>query len=106
MAAGLIQQLEGMGIPLLDSLGGMPLDSDENRLERTKKMLADLKPGITHFIIHPAKDTSELRGITPDWRCRVGDYLNFLNPDLGKYIRDTGIQVIGYRKLKEIMPPA
>lgn len=106
MAANLIQQLEGMDIPLLDSLGGMPLDTDADRLERTKKMLADLSPGITHFIIHPSKDTPELRSITPDWRCRVSDYLNFMNPELGKYIGEIGLQVIGYRRLKELMPQA
>lgn len=106
MAAGLIQQLESMDIPLLDWLGGMPLDTDVDRLERTKKMLADLNPGITHFIIHPSKDTPELRAITPDWHCRAADYQNFMNPELGKYIREIGLQVIGYRQLKELMPQA
>jgi len=104
MAAGLIQHLEGMGVPLLDSLGGMPLDTDEDRLERTKKMLSDLTPGITHFIIHPSKDTPELRAITPDWRCRVADYNDFMNDELQKHIKEIGLHVIGYRALKDLMP--
>jgi predicted glycoside hydrolase/deacetylase ChbG (UPF0249 family) len=106
MAATLIQQLEGSGLPLLDMLGGMHLDSVENRLERTMKAFSDLKPGITHFIIHPSKDTPELRAITPDWRCRVADYQNFLNEELGQHIRRMGVHVIGYRALKELMPIA
>ncbi len=77
-----IQQLEGSGLPLLDVLGGMDLDTDENRLERTKQAFSDLQPGITHFIIHPSKDTPELRAITPDWRCRAADYQNFMNEEL------------------------
>jgi hypothetical protein len=106
MAAGLVGQLESSGVPLLDTLGGMPLDTDENRLERTKQALADLKPGVTHFIIHPSKDTPELRAITPDWRCRVADYQDFMNEDLRKHIQKIGVHVIGYRALKEILQEA
>jgi hypothetical protein len=104
MAAGLIQQLEGSGLPLLDVLGGMNLDTDENRLERTKQALSDLQPGITHFIIHPSKDTPELRAITPDWRSRAADYQNFMNEEIRKHIQKIGLHVIGYRALKELMP--
>jgi predicted glycoside hydrolase/deacetylase ChbG (UPF0249 family) len=104
MAAGLIQQLEGSGLPLLDVLGGMHLDTDENRLERTKQTFSDLQPGITHFIIHPSKDTPELRAITPDWRCRVTDYQNFMNGELRKHIQKIGVHIIGYRALKNLMP--
>jgi chitin disaccharide deacetylase len=104
MAAGMMQQLEASGLPLLDSLGGMPLDSPNNRLERTKQMLSDLKPGITHFIIHPSKDSAELRAITPDWACRVADYNNFMNDELRTHIKKIGLHVIGYRTLKELMP--
>ncbi len=103
MAAGLIQQLEGSGLPLLDTLGGMHLDTDKDRLERTMQAFTDLQPGITHFIIHPSKDTPELRAITPDWRCRVADYQNFMNEELGQHIKKTGVHVIGYRTLKELM---
>jgi len=102
LAAGLIQQVESMGVPLLDSLAAMPLDNDADRLEGTRQMLAGLKPGITHFIIHPSKDTPELRAITPDWRCRVADFQTFLDPGLKKYIEGIGIHIIGYRQLKEL----
>jgi predicted glycoside hydrolase/deacetylase ChbG (UPF0249 family) len=106
VAASLVEQLEATGLPLLDNIWGMPLDSDENRLERTKQALSALKPGITHFIIHPSKDTPELRAITPDWRCRVGDYQNFMNEEIRHHIQAIGVHTIGYRALKEIMPNA
>ena len=106
MAAGLIQQLEGSGLPLLDVLGGMNLDTDKNRLERTKQAFSDLQPGLTHFIIHPSKDTPELRAITPDWRCRVADYQDFINEDLRQHIQKIGVHLIGYPALKELMPAA
>ena len=105
-AAAMIQQLEGSGIPVLDSLSGMSLDTDENSMERTKQALSGLQPGITHFIIHPSKDTPELRAITPDWRCRVANYQDFMNDDLRQHIKNIGIHVIGYRALKAFMPGA
>jgi predicted glycoside hydrolase/deacetylase ChbG (UPF0249 family) len=103
MAALFVQQLESSGLPLLDVLGGMPLDTDNDRLERTKQAFSDLKPGITHFIIHPSKDTPELRTITPDWRCRVADYRDFMNEELRRHIEKTGVHIIGYRAIKNLM---
>jgi predicted glycoside hydrolase/deacetylase ChbG (UPF0249 family) len=104
LAMAFMQQLEDAGQPLLDALVGMPLDSDENRMERTRQALSALPPGLTHFIIHPSKDTPELRAITPDWRCRVADYQDFLKDELRQYIREIGLHVIGYRTLKELLP--
>jgi predicted glycoside hydrolase/deacetylase ChbG (UPF0249 family) len=106
MAAALVRQLEESGLPLLDMLGGMHLDDPQNRLERTKQALSDLKPGITHFIIHPSKDTPELRTITPDWQCRVADYNTFMNEEIRQHMRKIGLHVIGYRALKDLMPAA
>ena len=71
MAVGLINTLEEMGIPLVDGLSGLELEVAADRFEQAKQALRALKPGITHFIIHPSKDTPELRHITTSWDCRV-----------------------------------
>ncbi|HZW03346.1 MAG TPA: polysaccharide deacetylase family protein, partial [Anaerolineaceae bacterium] len=63
MAAAQMEALEAQGMPMLDHLRMVPLDTPDNRLERIQAMLEDLEPGVTHFIIHPAKDTPELRAI-------------------------------------------
>ncbi len=104
MAAQMVLQLESMGLPLLDHISGLDLGQPDNRLELAQKTLAELKPGITHFIIHPSKDTPELRAITPDWRARVADYQTFLSDDLRTFIRHQGIQVIGYQALQRLIP--
>jgi hypothetical protein len=106
MAAGLIHTLEEMGIPLLDGLSGLELVDAGERFEQAKQALSALKPGITHFIIHPSKDTPELRHITKSWDCRVADYETFMSEETREFIKNEGIQVIGYRALKEIMPSA
>ena len=103
--AGTLQSLEEMGLPLLDGISGLELEHAENRFDQAKEALLALKPGVTHFIIHPSKDTPELRHITTSWDCRVADYETFTSKATRDFIKNEGIQVIGYRALKELMPP-
>jgi hypothetical protein len=104
MMVGMIHQLEEMGIPLLDALAGLALENAADRMEQAKQALLSLKPGLTHFIIHPSKDTPELRHITDSWDCRVADYKTFMQEEMREFIKDQGIHVIGYQALKDIMP--
>ena len=106
MATQLIPQLEEQGVPLLDEIVGLPLDRPQDRLEQAKRALAALPAGLTHFSIHPAQDTPELRAITPDAPSRVADYRTFLSPELRDYARNLGVKVIGYRTLRELMRSA
>jgi hypothetical protein len=97
--------LEERGVPLMDRITGLPLSSDPTtRREEARAALDDLPPGITHFIIHPARDTPELRAITSDWACRVADYETFARRNLREHVRASGIQVVGYRALQALMP--
>ena len=104
MIAQMIGSLEEMGIPLLDRLSGLSLEKASGRFEQAKEALGALKPGLTHFIIHPSKDTPELRRITDSWDCRVADYETFTSQAMREFIQDQGIQVIGYQALKDLMP--
>lgn len=92
------------GMPLVDHYTMMPLDGDKP-LELAKEKLAAVQPGITHFIIHPAVDTPELRAIAPDWRARVADYELFMSADLRQFIADQNIHIIGYRALQNLFKP-
>ncbi|MBE0696634.1 MAG: polysaccharide deacetylase family protein [Anaerolineaceae bacterium] len=103
-ATALMSQLEAMGLPLLDAIHGLDLGQPESSFEQAKQAFASLKPGITHFIIHPAKDSPDLREIAPDWRARVANYETFLRSDLRDFVKDQGVQVIGYRALQALMP--
>jgi chitin disaccharide deacetylase len=108
-AAGMAQfsrQLEDAGVPLLDNIAMLPLDAPDDRIGQAKRMFDSLSPGLTHFILHPAHDTPELRALAADWPSRVADYQAFMSHELRAYVRDIGIQVIGYRALQELMPAA
>lgn len=101
---GMIDVLEEMGIPLLDGLSGLELSDPHDRFGQAKKALQALQPGITHFIIHPSKDTPELRRITDSWECRVADFETFTRDETRALIKNEGIQIIGYKALKDLMP--
>jgi chitin disaccharide deacetylase len=104
--AAVIQQLEEQGVPMIDAMVGMPLDQPEGQLEIAKKLLSELPAGVTHFVLHPAADTPELRALAPDWASRAANYQTFLSPELRDFVRNIGIQVIGYRALRNILRKA
>lgn len=95
--------LESVGLPLLDDIRMMPLEEPDGRLEQVKNVLKDLPAGITYLIIHPAKDTPELRAITSDWRGRVADFKTFASDALATLIKDAGVRIIGWRALRDLM---
>ena len=101
LISGYLLALENQGFPLLDHLRSMPLDQPEGRLEYAKRLFDELPAGITHFIIHPSKDTEEIKAITPDWESRVGDYKLFMDDDIFYYLKNNGIKIIGYNDIKQ-----
>jgi predicted glycoside hydrolase/deacetylase ChbG (UPF0249 family) len=103
LAARLVDTLEELGMPLVDHAAGLDLDKPANRIEQAMQAMHDLQPGITHFIIHPSTETSELKAITPDWQSRVADYQTFMDDKLKKHIDDLGVQIIGYSTLKGLL---
>jgi len=98
-----VSGLEKDGLPMVDDVHMMNLDTHENRLEEAKGAFEGLAPGFTHFILHPAVDTPELRAMAPDWRCRVADYQTFQREALRKYVQQIGVQVIGYGALRDAL---
>ena len=99
----ILQQFEAQGIPMLDGLSAMPLDHADDHIGIAKKLLSEVPAGITHFILHPSVDTPELRAITRDWPARVANYNAFMSQELKDFIKNSGIQLIGYRQLRDAM---
>jgi hypothetical protein len=88
----------------IDHVIGLRLDQPQDRLEQAKTAFDSLPPGLTHFVIHPAKDSPELRAATPTtWECRVRDYETFLSEELRTHIKNLGVQIIGYKPLRELI---
>jgi predicted glycoside hydrolase/deacetylase ChbG (UPF0249 family) len=99
-----INEWEEQGLPVFDHLREMYLNEPaEGRLDQAIDVFDNLPPGLTYFMIHPAQDTPELRAITDDWQQRVADYETFLSAELRDHVQKSGIQVIGWRSLRDAM---
>jgi len=99
-----ICQWEDQGMPIFDHVTGTPPATwQEDRVQQVKRLFDALSPGLTCFLVHAACDTPELRAMAPDWRFRVADHAAFQSAELSNHIRQTGVQVIGYRVLRDAM---
>lgn len=103
MYAPILNQFETQGLPMLDGLFSMPLEHDNNHIDVAKQLLNDVPVGITHFLFHPSIDTPELRAICPDWKARVANYNAFMSDELKTFIKESGIQLIGYRAIRDAL---
>ena len=79
------------------------LEAHADELTAAKMAFDGLRPGLTHLLIHPARDTPELRAIAPDWPTRVASYRVFMDPRLQEHIAAAGIQVTDYKALQHAM---
>jgi len=99
-----MQALEAQGLPTIDAVTFVPFDTPENHLEQTKRFFSGVGPGLTYVIIHPSKDTPELRAILPEgWQTRVAEYQTFMQDEVRVYLDDEGIHVIGWRTLRDLL---
>ena len=99
-----ILQWEDQGMPIFDHvIGSPPATAQEDRVRQAKRLLDSLPPGLTCFLVHAACDSPELRALAPDWPFRVADHAAFQSAELFDHIRKTGVQVIGYRILRDAM---
>lgn len=105
--AGLLEaqrQAEEAGQVLVDHVAMMPLDRHEDRVAVAKAAFDSLPAGLSYLILHPAVDTPELRAITPsDWRARAADHQAFCSAELREHVRSTGVQVIGWRTIRDAL---
>ena len=103
MYSPILNQFETQGLPMLDGLFSMPLEHDNDHIGIAKKLLSEVPVGVTHFLFHPSIDTPELRAICPDWKARVANYNAFMSQGIKDFIKNEGIQVIGYRAIRDLM---
>jgi predicted glycoside hydrolase/deacetylase ChbG (UPF0249 family) len=98
------RKLEERGWPLLDNvivrtLGEIPPNEKDQRF---RELFADVRPGLTHFLCHPAKGGEELDAMTPnDCAHRAKEYEIFRSKAIREYCENLGIKLIGYREIRD-----
>ena len=104
---GLIDKWEQEGLPVFDHRVTMRSNGNpQDRIALAKKAFDEIPAGLTCFLFHPCRDAPELRAFAPDRPYRVADYEAFMSKELRDHARDSGIQLIDYRKLREVGPSA
>jgi predicted glycoside hydrolase/deacetylase ChbG (UPF0249 family) len=94
---------EEEGVVFPDHLVAIPGVGSRRAIER---VVLDPRPGVTEVYVHPAVDTPELRSFAPDWASRVDDHDLVHDGGLRAMIERGGVQLIGYRELREVQRAA
>jgi predicted glycoside hydrolase/deacetylase ChbG (UPF0249 family) len=96
------KRAEEAGLPILDAILtetlGLPPEEKEAYF---KDLFAGLEPGVTHFLIHPAKPSDELSSLATDAPGRAKDYELFRDGSMRDFVEGLGIHLIGYREIRE-----
>ena len=99
-------RLDALGWPLLDHVIHRTLSQiePEDKEARFRAFFADLRPGLTHFLCHPAKGGEELDAIVPETcRHRAKEYELFRGPELREYCESPRHQA--HRLPRDPRPP-
>lgn len=99
----MLNEAQAHGMALFDHFDALDLEHHENRLQEAQRALDALPAGLSALVFHPCRDGAEVRAMAPDWRCRVADHELFLKDEFRQMIFDAGVNVIGYRLLRDTM---
>lgn len=101
-------ELRGMfaakGILFPDHFVYDELPQEKNEVKQFwRKMVGNLKPGVTELYIHAALPTDELKAITGSWSTRSQEREVFTqDQEMKKLVADQRIVLIGYRPLRDL----
>ncbi len=96
--------IESWGFPLIDHIIIDTGGEQPDKIDYYCKLIREIEPGLTHFLFHPAKMSSELRAITPNsanWRNQ--DYEVFTDKTIKECVEELDLKVIGYRELRDLI---
>lgn len=97
-------KLEARGYSLIDHMIWLTLSevAPDDKVAQFKEWFAGLRPGLTHFITHPAAGGAELDAMTPaDAAHRAKEAEIFGSRKMREYCEGLGIKLIGYREIRD-----
>jgi predicted glycoside hydrolase/deacetylase ChbG (UPF0249 family) len=104
MVGVLLAQLDGLvatGFPVLDMI--LAAREQGDHLAVYQRLFDQVPPGITHLLLHPSVPGHDVEAIVDSAPYRVADYQTFLRPELKDYVTGQGIQLVGYRLLRDLI---
>jgi predicted glycoside hydrolase/deacetylase ChbG (UPF0249 family) len=102
-AADLVKLLDDKGLPVLDYYTQYYSgDSYEKKKQMYLKAITETKPGVRYLIIHCGYNNEELQAITTSSLIRDVDRRIFTDPEVIKAVKDSGVEVISWKQLREM----
>jgi predicted glycoside hydrolase/deacetylase ChbG (UPF0249 family) len=78
-------------------------NKDESVGDYWKRMLSNLKPGVTELYIHASMEGDEIKAVTNSWRDRIAEHKLFTtDPEIRKILESQGVKRVGYRALRDL----
>jgi len=103
ITAAMLESKERDGFVLLDRLvTGVPGRTFEERRESYRRLLRELKPGVTKLIVHLSKDDAEIRAVTNAWEQRWSDFRFWTSDEARALLREHSIKPVTYRELGKL----
>jgi len=103
ITAEMLERKEREGYVLLDRLvTGVPGRNFAERRESYRKLLRELKPGVTKLIVHLAKDDAEIRAVSNAWEQRWSDFQFWTSEEARSLLKENGIRPVTYRELGKL----
>jgi predicted glycoside hydrolase/deacetylase ChbG (UPF0249 family) len=98
-----LDQLDASGVVTPDHL----VFHGPSKLEETESywtnLIRSLFPGVTEILCHPARARDELKSCARDASQREADFRYFTSEKTRWLLADEGVELIGYRKLRDLM---
>jgi predicted glycoside hydrolase/deacetylase ChbG (UPF0249 family) len=96
----MLKQKEASGYRMLDRLvTGVPGRNAQERFDSYRKLIRELKPGVTKLIIHLAKDDAEIRSVSGAWQYRWEDFQFWTSAEARDLLAENHVRLFTYREL-------
>lgn len=96
-----LRRLDDAGFPVLDHIietkGEVP---PEERSGYFSNFFRNLRPGLTHFLVHPTLPSEEVAAMTDSAPSRAMDYELFKDRSIAKELAALGIHTTTYREIR------
>lgn len=97
-----LKRLDDVGFPLLDHVLVSTLEQPPDQKEAYfKGLFAELRPGLTHFLIHPTVPSDEVSAMTESAPLRAKEYELFRDRSMANELARLGVKTIDYRRIRD-----
>ena len=97
-----LRRLDEAGFPVLDHILTKTSDQPpESKEAYVRDLFASLRPGLSHFLVHPTTVSEEVAAVTENVASRVKDYELFRDQSMASLLAELGIHTTTYRQIRE-----